>query len=61
MGEHAGKLSRLSFSEMKGEEYRKLDLTLSSRVRKSHYRCAFDVKSGIRDAILNAKAEENEV
>lgn len=61
MGEHAGKLSRLSFSEMKGEEYRKLDLTLSSGVRKSHYRCAFDVKSGIRDAILNAKAEENEV
>ena len=54
-------LSSEMFGEIETELYRKLDLTLSSGFRKNLYECAFDVNSGIRDAILIAKEDENEI
>lgn len=54
-------LSSQMFGELESELYRKLDLTLSSGFRKSLYECAFDVNSGISDAILKAKVDENEL
>jgi dTDP-4-dehydrorhamnose reductase len=47
------------FRDLENEGHRKLDLTLSSEVRESFFKCVFDVNSGIRDAILNAKADNN--
>jgi len=54
-------LSSEMFGDIETELYRKLNLTLSSGFRKNLYECAFDVNSGIRDAILIAKEDENEL
>lgn len=61
IGSQYGLLSSQVFAKLETELYRKLDLTLSSGVRESLYKCVFDVNSGIEDAILNAKADENEL
>ena len=61
IGGKSGLLSSQIFGELETEGYRKLDLTLSSGVRESLYKCAFDVNSGIKDAILNAKKDKNEL
>ena len=54
-------LSSQMFGGLNTELYRKLDLTLSSRIRESLYKCVFDINSGISDAIQKAKAGENEL
>jgi len=55
-----GLLSSSVFGDLGIEGYRKSDLTLSSEIRESLFNCSFDVNSGIRDAILDVKADENE-
>lgn len=54
----------LTSHEIGNEEtysFQKLDLTLSSEIRESLFKCNFDVMSGVRDAIINAKGDENEL
>jgi dTDP-4-dehydrorhamnose reductase len=52
-------VSDQAFKELADQGNRKSDLTLSSEVRESLYKCVFDVNLGIKDAILHAKADEN--
>ena len=61
LNQQNGTLSNQVFRKMETEFYRKLDLTLSSGARESLYNCAFDINSGIQDAILSAKADEYEL
>ena len=61
MGYRNGRLSPQNFGDLESVGPRKLDLTLSSRARKSIYQSIFDIDSGIGDAILNAKVEKSEL
>jgi hypothetical protein len=61
MGQESNLLYPQNFASRNLESFRKYDLTLSSNFREKHYSCAFDVNSGISDAILVAKEEENDI
>jgi len=61
MGPHDGRLTSQKFRDLEPMAHRKLDLTLSSRTRKSIYQSVFDIDLGIRDAILNAKVDKSEL
>ena len=61
IGQHSGQLTRQMFQGFETQSHPKLDLTLSSEIRKALYTCTFDIGSGIRDAILDVKADRNEL
>ena len=61
MDPHNGRLTSQKFGDLETAAHQKLDLTLSSRTRKSIYQSVFDIDLGIRDAILNAKVEKSEL
>lgn len=61
MGAQGGLLVSQNFADLENEGNRKMDLTLSSEVRKSLFKCVFDINLGVRDAILKAKAGQNEL
>lgn len=61
LGQQNGMISNQVSKKLDIEFYRKKDLTLSSNVRESLYKCSFDINSGIKDAILRAKADEYEL
>jgi dTDP-4-dehydrorhamnose reductase len=61
MGTSRELLMPRAFADLNNEEHRKFDLTLSSEFRGSLFSTVFDVNSGIKDAILDAKADQNEL
>jgi len=61
IGQESNLLYPQNFASRNLESFRKYDLTLSSNFREKHFLCAFDVNSGITDAILVAKEEENDI
>jgi dTDP-4-dehydrorhamnose reductase len=61
MDHHNGRLTRQNIGDLEPTAHRKLDLTLSSKTRKSIYQSVFDIDLGIRDAILNAKVDKSEL
>jgi hypothetical protein len=61
MDQESNLLYPQNFASRNLESFRKHDLTLSSNFREKLYSCVFDVNSGIKDAILLAKEEENDI